>query len=139
MGEKTQIYSCFHNVVVLTSLVEIPCPHGCIQDTHTIHTATPILPSVSSIQAVAVRTHTGQQRTEPWPGSLAMRTGPSTQGRSFHMTGCKGVQLPSQGFVPEVPSPYCHHLAEGIHPCSLSWQTGCVIWKAITYLAISFR
>lgn len=94
MGEKTQIYSCLHNMVVLTSLVEIPCPHGCIQDTHTIHTAIPTLSSEPSIPAV--RTQIGQQRTEPWPESLAMITAPCTRGRSFHIIGCKGVQLPSQ-------------------------------------------
>lgn len=130
-------------MVVLTLLVKIPCPCGCIQHTHTTFLiATPILSSVSSIQgdvAPTVRIHIGQQRTEPWPESLAMITGPCTRGRSFHIIGCKGVQLPSQVLVPEVPNPYCHHMAERIYPCPLTWQTGCVIWEAITYLVIPLR
>lgn len=47
------------------------------------------------------------------------------------------MQLPSQVFVPEVPSPYCHHTAQGIYPCPLTWQNGLVTQEAITYPVIS--
>lgn len=124
-------------MVVFTPLVKIPCPHGCIHNTHsTLHIGTPMLSSVFSIQAVAVRIHIGQQRTEPWPEPWAMITGPCTR-QIFSQIWMQRCAAPITGVcarttIPLLP-PY------GRRNISLTWQTGCVIWEARTYLVISFR